>query len=163
MSHLIVVGFKKDLLRASAVLNELSEMSAEWVIDLRDAVAVSRDYSGKLRVHQSYQMTTGTGTAWGSLWGALIGLTLAIPFTAGAAGGAIDANWWKDSYGISDDFVREVGAMVQPGDSAIFALLRSADPAYVAEQFRGFGGTVLRSTLTKEQADKVQAVLDDQK
>jgi uncharacterized membrane protein len=184
MSHLIVVGFKKDLLRASAVLNELSEMSAEWVIDLRDAVAVSRDYSGKLRVHQSYQITTGTGAAWGSLWGVLIGLTLAIPFTAGAsgavaagaletgalgggavgaAGGAIDANWWKDSYGISDDFVKEVGAMVQPGDSAIFALLRSADPTYVAEQFRGFGGTVLRSTLTKEQADKIQAVLDGQK
>jgi uncharacterized membrane protein len=179
MSHLIVVGFKKDLLRASAVLNELSEMSADWVIDLRDAVAVSRDYSGKLRVDQSYQMTTGTGAAWGSLWGSLIGLTLAIPFTAGAsgavvagalavgalgaAGGAIDADWWKNSYSISDDFVREVGAMVQPGDSAIFALLRRADPAYVAEQFRGFGGTVLRSTLTKEQADKVQAVLDGQR
>ncbi len=177
MSHLIVVGFKKDLLRASAVLNELNEMSAEWVIDLRDAVAVSRDYSGKLRVDQSYQMTTGTGAAWGSLWGALIGLTLAIPFTAGGGGavaagalaagalggGAIDANWWKDSYGISDDFVREVGAMVQPGDSAIFALLRSAGPTYVAEQFRGFGGTVLRSTLTKEQTDKIQAVLDGQK
>jgi len=53
--------------------------------------------------------------------------------------------------------------MVQPGDSAIFALLRSDDPTYVTEQFRGYGGTVLRSTLTKEQADKVQAVLDGKK
>jgi uncharacterized membrane protein len=184
MSNLIVVGFKKDMFRASQVLNELHELSAEWVIDLRDAVAVYRDYSGKLRVDQSYQMTTGEGAAWGGLWGSLIGLTLAIPFTAGAsaaaaagvlaagalgggalgvAGGALDADWWKDSYGIDDNFVKEVGAMVQPGDSAIFALLRSADPTYVAEQFRGYGGTVLRSTLTKEQADKVQAVLDGKK
>ena len=184
MSNLIVVGFKKDLFRASQVLNELSELNDDWVIDLRDAVAVYRDYSGKLRVDQNFQMTPGEGAAWGTLWGSLIGLMLAIPFTAGAsaavaagavaagalgggalgaAGGALDADWWKESYGIDEDFVKEVGAMVQPGDSAIFALLRGSDPTYVAERFRGYGGTVLRSTLTKEQADKVQAVLDGRK
>jgi uncharacterized membrane protein len=30
----------------------------------------------------------------------------------------------------------------------------------VAEEFRGYGGTVLRTTLTKEQSEKVQAILD---
>jgi hypothetical protein len=30
-------------------------MDDDWVVDLRDAVAVYRDYSGKLRVDQSYQ------------------------------------------------------------------------------------------------------------
>jgi uncharacterized membrane protein len=50
--------------------------------------------------------------------------------------------------------------MVQPGDSAIFALLRFGDPNVLAERFRGYGGTVMQSTLTKEQADKVQAVLE---
>ena len=37
---------------------------------------------------------------------------------------------------------------------------RTADPDKVAEQFRGYGGTVLRTTLTKEQSDKVQTILD---
>jgi uncharacterized membrane protein len=78
----------------------------------------------------------------------------------GAASGALDVEWWRDTVGISEDFVREVGAMVQPGDSAIFVLVRRADPAYVADQFRGYGGTVLRSTLTPEQTERVQAVLD---
>jgi uncharacterized membrane protein len=184
MSNLIVVGFKKDLYRASVVLNQLSELNNDWVIDLRDAVAVYRDYSGRLRIDQTYQMTTGESAGWGALWGSLIGLTLAIPFTAGAtaavaagalaagalgggalgaATGALDADWWKDTYGIDEDFVREVGAMVQPGDSAIFSLVRSADPEYIADQFRGYGGTVLRSTLTPEQTAKVQAVLDGRK
>lgn len=184
MSNLIVVGFKKDLYRASVVLNQLSELSDEWVIDLRDAVAVYRDYSSKLRIDQTYQMTTSESAGWGALWGSLIGLTLAIPFTAGAtaavaagalgggalgggalgaASGALDADWWKDTYGIDEDFVTEVGTMVQPGDSAIFALVRRAYPDYVADQFRGYGGTVLRSTLTPEQTAKVQAVLDGQK
>jgi uncharacterized membrane protein len=187
MSNLIVVGFKKDMYRASEVLNELSQMNEDWVVDLRDAVAVYRDYSGKLRVDQSYQMTTGEGAAWGGLWGSLIGLTfaaIAAPLTAGAsaavaagtiaagalgggalgaAGGAVDAYSWKDDFGISEDFVTDVGGMVQPGDSAIFALLRTADPTQLAERFRGYGGTVLQSSLTKEQSDKVQSVLDGKK
>ena len=38
MSTLIVVGFKKDMYRASSVLNRLLEMDYDWVIDLGDAV-----------------------------------------------------------------------------------------------------------------------------
>src|SRR5262249_56242174 len=92
MSKLVVIGFKKDMYRASEVLNELENMDLDWAVDLHDAVAVYRDYKGKLRVDQSFQLTTGEGAAWGGLWGSLIGATLAIPFTGGgraaaAAGG----------------------------------------------------------------------------
>ena len=180
MAELIVVGFKKDMYRASEVLNELLELNDDWVVDLHDAVAVYRDYSGKLRVDQSYQMTTGEGAAWGGLWGLLIGATLAIPFTAGASAaaaagaiaagaaggtaigagaGAIDASSWKDEFGIPDDFVKQVSTMVQPGDSAIYAILRVGDPDVVADQFRGYGGTILRTTLTRDQQAKVEKVL----
>ena len=179
MPQLIVVGFKKDMYRASEILNQLQDMDDDWVVDLHDAVAVYRDYNGKLRVDQSYQMTTGEGAGWGGLWGSLIGLTLAIPFTGGATApaaavlaagaaaggalgagaGAIDASWWKDEFGIPDDFVKQVGALIQPGDSAIYALLRTANPDIVADQFRGYGGTVLRTTLSRDQESKVEDVL----
>src|SRR6516165_1984368 len=162
MAQLIVVGFKKDMYRASEVLNQLQNMDDEWVVDLHDAVAVYRDYNGKLRVDQSYQMTTGEGAGWGGLWGSLIGLTLAIPFTGGAtapAAGALDASWWKDEFGIPDEFVKQVGGMIQPGDSAIYALLRTADPETVANQFRGYGGTILSTTLSRNQQAKVEDVL----
>jgi len=181
MSQLIVVGFKQDMYRASEVLNRLTALNDNWVLDLRDAVAVYRDYSGKLRVDQSYQLTTGEGAGWGAFWGAVIGSLIALPFTGGASGaalagtlaagaagggiigatgGAIDASSWKDEFGIPDEFAKGVGGMVQPGDSAILAMLRTVDPVQVAEQFRGYGGTVLQTTLTKEQSAKVQAVLD---
>ena len=180
MAELIVVGFKKDMYRASEVLNELLNLNDNWVVDLHDAVAVYRDYNGKLRVDQSYQMTTGEGAAWGGLWGLLIGATLAIPFTAGASAaaaagaiaagaaggtaigagaGAIDASSWKDEFGIPDDFVKQVSTMVQPGDSAIYAILRVGDPDVVADQFRGYGGTILRTTLTHDQQAQVEKVL----
>ena len=73
MAELIVVGFKKDMYRASEVLNTLQDMNDNWMVDLNDAVAVYRDYNGKLRVDQSYQMTTGEGAAWGGLLGGLSG------------------------------------------------------------------------------------------
>src|SRR5271167_1921056 len=170
MPQLIVVGFKKDMYRASEVLNQLQNMDDDWVVDLHDAVAVYRDDNGKLRVDQSYQLTTGEGAGWGLLWGSLIGATLAIPFTGGvsaaaaatalaagalgggalgAGAGAIDATWWKDEFGIPDDFVKKVGAMIQPGDSAVYALLRTANPDIVADQFRGYGGTILSTTLSR--------------
>jgi len=182
MAELIVVGFKKDMYRASEVLNQLLALNDDWVVDLHDAVAVYRDYNGKLRVDQSYQMTTGQGAAWGGLWGLLIGATLAIPFTggasaaaaagaiaAGAAGGtalgaglgAVDAESWKDEFGIPEDFVQQVSVLIQPGDSAIYAILRVGNPDIIADQFRGYGGTILRTTLSRDQQAKVEKVLSN--
>lgn len=182
MSELIVVAFERDMFRASHVLNELRELNADWTIDLRDAVAVYRDPKGELRLDQSYQQTTGEGAGWGLLWGALIGAFLAVPFTAGAsaaaaggalaagtlgggalgaAAGAADADWWKQDFGLPEGFVRSVGSIVKPGDSAIFALLRIGDPTYAVERLAGYGGTVIRTSLTNEQNAKLQQILDD--
>lgn len=182
MSTLIVVGFKKDMFRASQVLSELVDMNYDWTIDLYDAVAAYRDYNGNLRMDASVQPTTGEGAAVGGLLGSLVGLTLgaiAAPVTAGAsavaatvaagavsggvlgaAGGALDATWWKEDFGIPNDFVQQVGAYVQPGDSAIFALLRSANPTVVAARFSEYGGVVLSTTLTPEQSKQVEQILN---
>jgi len=177
MAELIVVGFKKDMYRASEALNMLQDMNGSWMVDLSDAVAVYRDYQGKLRVDQSYQMTTGEGAGFGGLFGGLIGALIAAPFTGGASAaavlaagslsgfalgatvGAIDAESWKDDYGISDDFVQNVGLMIQPGDSAVFVLARTINPDLVADAFRGYGGTILRTTLNDVQRAKVEATL----
>ncbi len=180
MAELLVVGFKKDMYRASEALNMIEDMNNSWMVDLNDAVAVYRDYKGKLRVDQSYQLTTGQGAGWGGLLGGLIGAVLAAPFTAGASAavaagalfagsiggvalgatlGAIDADSWKQDYGISEDFVERVGSMIQPGDSAVFVLARTVNPDLVADAFRGYGGTVLRTTLNDVQRARVESTL----
>ena len=181
MSELIVGGFKKDMYRASEALNQVKDLNKSWDLDLSDAVAVYRDYDGTLRVDQSYQMTTGQGAAWGGLFGGLMGALLAAPFTAGAsvagaaaavigAGslggvalgaslGAIDAGTWKEDYGISEDFVQRVGALLQPLDSAVFVLVRNVNPDRVADAFRGYGGTVLRTSLSEKQRARVEETL----
>src|SRR5262249_62173196 len=101
-----------------------------------------------------FMAATSAGAAAAMAAGSVGGASL------GAAAGAIDADTRKEDYGISEDFVQRVGTMVQPGDSAIFALLRSIDPELVAAQFKGYGGTILRTTLTPAQREKVEETAD---
>ena len=65
--------------------------------------------------------------------------------------GAEDAADFKRRYGISDEFVDQVGKLINPGESAVFVLARTVDPDLVAEKFRGYGGRILRTNLTLEQ------------
>ena len=180
MAQLIVVAFRGDIMRAGEVLHKLSELNEDWAIDLKDAVAVYRDHTGQLRMDDSYQMTEGQEAAMGAFWGALIPALIALPFTAGASGlaagavaavalgggalgaigGVLDAKWWKEEFGIPEPFVKAAAGMIQPRDSAIFALLHTVDPEKVAEEFRGYGGTVVQTTLSRHQAVKVQAMLN---
>ena len=178
MRDLIVVGFDGTH-RAAEVLNQVLELNADWAIDLQleDAVAVYRTRDGKLRIDGSMQPTSKDGAAIGGVAGALIGGILAIPFTAGAsaavaaaaigttalsfgATGAVlgsgDASEDKARYGLSEEFVKQVSGMVQPGQSALFILGQSDKPARIAENFKGYGGTILRTTLRPEQAKQVQ-------
>jgi uncharacterized membrane protein len=179
MAELVVIGFDGKH-RAAEVLGQLEAMNATWTIDLKDAVAVYRTDDGRLRVDGSVQATTKEGAAWGAILGGMLGAVVMAPFTAGAstaaaaaaigtgavslgvtgaAFGADDAASWKDATGISDDFVKQVGGMVQPGHSAVFVLARASDPKAVAEQFRGYGGTILRTTLSQDAASKFQKIM----
>lgn len=154
MPTLIVVGFKKDKFRASEVLNELVERDYTWTVDLNDAVAAYRDYNCNLRIDTNYQMTSNEGAALSGFFRSLIGLALGALVTPGDGRDVLDADWWKNEFGISDKFVQDISALVQPGDSAIFALLRTADPILVAAKFSDYGGVVQSTTLSPEQAKK---------
>ncbi|HUL49126.1 MAG TPA: DUF1269 domain-containing protein [Gemmatimonadales bacterium] len=176
MRDLIAVGFAGKH-RAAEVLGQLEELNWQGKVDLHDAVAIYRTESGKLRVDESVQPTPRQGAAYGGLLGAMLGGILAAPFTAGVSAataaaamgvgaasvgsvgaviGATDADDWKAAYGVPEDYVKQVGGMVQPGTSAVLALVSVNDPYGVADRFRGYGGTVLKTTLSPREAAKVQ-------
>jgi uncharacterized membrane protein len=179
-AELMVIGFDGKH-RAAEVLNQLESLETSWAIDLKDAVAVYRASDGKLHVDESIQPTTREGAAWGAIIGGLVGALIIGPITAGAsvpasvaaisAGaamfgvtgavfGADDARHWKETTGISEDFVKRVSGMVQPGQSAAFVLARASNPSKVEEQFRGYGGKVLRTTLSRDAAAKFQELMN---
>ena len=182
MAELFVVGFRNDMQRASLILNELRIIDDEWLGTLRDAVAVHRDLTGALKMDQSYQPTGWQGAGWGGTLGLFIGVTLAIPFTAGASApiaagaiaaaalggaafgatdGALDASLWKDKLGIADSFVEEVSTLVQPGSSAIYAILEAADNIAVVATFQQYGGAVVETVLSVGLKAKVESAMLD--
>jgi uncharacterized membrane protein len=180
--ELIVAGFAGTR-RASEVLTELRQRERERTVDLEDAVAVHRTDDGQLRTDQSTHLTSGDGARRGIALGGLLGALLATPFTgglsaaaamttlgvgaatggmAGAVAGAGDTSSWKEEHGISDDVVTEVGDMIRPGDSAIFALIRSGNPDSVVEQFIRAGGRILRLMLGSRDARSAPDTSRDQ-
>src|SRR4051794_16403554 len=179
MSELIVVGFHGKH-RATEVLDQLQQLDETWAVDLKDGVAAYRRENGKLRVDQSLGFTGAEGAGFGGVMGLILGALFMVPFTAGAStavaaaaiGGSAatmgivggvagfdDATDWKERFGISDGFVERVGGMIQPGDSAVFALLDSSDPEQVAHHFAHYGGTVLRTTLKPADAARLRETL----
>ena len=158
MSTLVVIGYN-ELHKAEEVRLTLVKLQKDYLIDLEDAVAVTKDANGKIKLHQAVNLTAA-GAVGGGFWGMLIGLIflnpllgLAIGASAGAVSGALS------DVGINDQFMKDLAATMQPNSSALFVLVRKSTPDKVLEEVKGTGGTVLKTSLSHEDETKLQAAL----
>jgi uncharacterized membrane protein len=158
MSTLVVIGYN-ELHKAEDVRLTLVKLQKDYLIDLEDAVAVTKDANGTIKLHQAVNLTAA-GAVSGGFWGTLIGLIflnpllgLAIGASAGAVSGALS------DVGINDQFMKDLAATMQPNSSALFVLVRKSTPDKVLEEVKGTGGTVLKTSLSHEDEAKLQAAL----
>jgi uncharacterized membrane protein len=87
----------------------------------------------------------------------LIGLLFFMPFlglAAGALGGALGGKF--EDIGIDDNFIKQVGSSIQPGQSALFLLIREATPDRVIEALKQYHPEVIHTSLTAEQEAKLK-------
>lgn len=166
MSELVVVGFD-DPQEADRVLTEMARLKKEYLIDLEDAVVAIRDPDGEVRIKQSINLV-GIGAAQGglsgALWGTLVGLLFLNPLIGLAVGSAVGAGTGALSgslidYGIDDGLIRSIGETIQPNTSALFLLIKKAQPDKVLQELSGFKGRVIRSSLSPEQEARLQTAL----
>ena len=61
--------------------------------------------------------------------------------------------------GIADNFMKELAQTLKPGSAALCVLVRKVTPDKVLEEIKGFGGTVLKTSLSHEDEAKLQAAL----
>ncbi|MBX3332076.1 MAG: DUF1269 domain-containing protein [Nitrospira sp.] len=176
MSDLVCIAFK-DSGTADRVLNELRAMETEYVLDLEDAVIVVRDMDGKVHLKQCVDVFGGAtkhGVALGVLWGGLMGLLFMNPLAgllgsiAGGAGGGAMTNAASEygllsDYGIPDKFIKDLGSTIKRGTSAIFLLIRSVDEDKVLPRISQYEGTILKTSLSNEQEEKLRAALSHQR
>src|SRR6187431_2619390 len=152
MSNLVVVGFN-NAADAFQMRGALAQMQTQYLIEMADAVVVTRDAKGAVQLHQAVNLTAA-GAASGAFWGALIGLLFLNPLlgaAVGAGSGALSGR--LADLGIKDQFMKDLSAAITPGGAALFVLVRKSTPDKVLEGLKPFAGKgrVLQTSLTKDR------------
>ncbi len=158
MSDLVVIAYPEQN-RAAEVMLTIQNMATENLIDLEDACHVTKSQEGKIRIHQSKSLT-GAGAVSGGFWGALLGMLFLAPVLGAAIGAATGAAAGKASdIGIDDAFIKRLAEQMKPGTSAIFTLTRKVTADKVIPELAKYGGTVLKTSLSKDAEQKLEAAL----
>ena len=160
MSELIAIAFD-DETTGFELRTELVKMQKEYLIELEDAVVVTRPSEDDIQLHQAVNLTAA-GAVGGGFWGALVGLVFLNPLLGAAVGAGAGALAGRFSdIGINDDFMRDVGHSLQPGGSAVFILLRKMTADKVLARLEGFHhrGRILQTSLSQEDEQKLRDAL----
>jgi uncharacterized membrane protein len=155
MSSLVVLAF--DTMDGAAnVRDKLYELQKQELLKLEDAAVVVRKEDGKVKVDQAVSLV-GAGALGGAFWGMLIGLFFFAPWLGmaiGAVTGAISGKF--SDIGIDDEFIKSVSESIEPGNSAVFLLVRDVQQERVMEEIEGYAPTVLRTNLSPEQEENLR-------
>jgi uncharacterized membrane protein len=158
MSDLIAIAYP-DRDTAETVRLTLTDLMTQRAIELEDAVVVTRDEDGKVKLHQ-VRRPAATGAAGGALWGGVIGLVFLAPLIGiaigAAAGGAAGA---LTDVGIDDRFMKKLGRSLMPGGAALILLVRKMTPDKVLPDFQRYGGEVIQTSLDNETETRLREAL----
>ena len=162
MSTLVAIVFDDEStgfeMRAALV-----KMQQKYLLEMEDAVVVTRDPNGKARLHQATSLTS-VGAVTGGFWGMLIGLLFLNPLLGaivGAGAGAISGKF-RD-IGVDDNMMKEVGTSLKPGTSALFLLVRKVTADKVLDGLKPFvgKGRVFQSSLSKDDEKALRDALEE--
>lgn len=157
MSDLLVIAFDEET-TGFELRSELVKMQQEYLIELEDAVVVTRPSAENIQLHQSVNLTAA-GAVGGGFWGTLVGLLFLNPLIGAAVGAASGALAGRFSdMGINDAFMRQLGQSIPPGGSAVFILVRKMTADKVLARLEKFHlrGRVMQTSLPDAQEQKLR-------
>lgn len=161
MATLVAVVFN-DESTAFEMRAALVKMQKQYLLEMEDAVVVTRDPDGKTKLHQATSLTTA-GAVSGAFWGMLIGLLFLNPLLGAAVGAGAGALSGKlHDIGLDDKMMKDIGDSLKPGTSALFVLLRKITADKVLDGLKPFvgRGRVFQSSLSKDDEKALREVLE---
>jgi uncharacterized membrane protein len=159
-AHLWALGFDESE-RAAQVRTEIERLAWEkHDLNLLDVAVVVRYPDGSFTLN-GQPFPVMIKCHGGTLAHFLASLALAAPPLTGPAVGAFLCNVGAaaDTAGISEDFVREVASLVNPGTSVLFVLDKEGNMDAILHALRGLGGRVLKTNVDLERAKLIQSTL----
>jgi uncharacterized membrane protein len=155
----VIVAAFQDEKAAKSALKELKQASREGLIKIENAAVLRKDEKGKLHIKETHDMGGGKGAALGGVGGAAIGLVagaaLAAPVVVGALIGGLVAKL-RDS-GFSNKRLEALGEGLQPGTSAIIAVVEHTWVAKVEEALAEAQAEVITAEIQADIADQLEA------
>jgi len=160
MATLVAIGYPGET-TAEDARKTVQGLESDLIIQADQVAAISRDAEGKYHITTTHGgASTGGGAVWGGFWGFLFGLIFLVPFAGlaiGAGFGALFGHLGEKA--IDKEFQEQVRDQVQPGTSALFMIIEQATPDKAIEALKGYGGTVIKTSLSDEDTKKLQEAL----
>jgi uncharacterized membrane protein len=156
MSNLVVIAFDNEE-EAGKVRETLKSQSAN--INLDDSAVVVKDKEGEIHVKNEVDRGVAVGALGGGALGLLIG-GLLFPvggLVLGALGGALVGKMLD--MGVDKKFVDDVGEHLQPGTSALFVIVREANPNVALAALRPYKGKILQTSLPPQAEAELRRIL----
>ena len=149
--------------QASQLQEALIKLQGESVHKFQDAVVVTRNTRGKVKVHSAINAVTGSAVA-GSVAGLCLGMIFLVGFPASvvsAGAGAIVGA--LKNLGIKDRFRTELGEALRPGTSAL-AVIGTADIDQLKARIGPLlkGCTLLQTSVNPERETEIRKLLESQ-
>jgi uncharacterized membrane protein len=158
MADLIAIGYSDENTAAQAG-QEARKLAKDLIIEADAIAVIRRDAEGKYHVTTTHH-PVGGGATWGMFWGLLFGMLFFVPVLGMAFGAGLGALMGKiTKSGISKEFQDQVRDMVKPGTSALFLVVEKVTPDKAVEALSEYGGTVLKSSLSKQAEKDLQDAL----
>lgn len=158
MADLIAIGYPDETTAALAA-DEARALARDLIIQPDAIASIVRDKEGKYHVHTSHH-PVGAGATWGLFWGMLFGLIFFVPVFGMAIGAGLGAIMGKiTKAGIDKEFQDQVRDLIKPGTSALFLMVEKVTPDKAVDALSKYGGTVLKTSLTKEGEAQLQEAL----
>ena len=158
MADLIVIGYPDETTAALAA-DEARQLAKDLIIQPDAIATIVRDREGQYHTQTSHH-AVGAGATWGMFWGLLFGLLFFIPVFGMAIGAGLGALMGKiTKSGIDKEFQDQVRDLIKPGTSALFLMLEKVTPDKAVEAMSKYGGTVLKTSLSKQGEEQLQEAL----
>ncbi len=160
MATLVAIGYP-DQTTADEAMGTVGELEKDLIIQAEQVASISRDMEGKYHVHTTHGgASAGGGAVWGGFWGLLFGLLFLVPFAGFAVGAGLGALFGHlGEKGIDKEFQKQVRDYVKPGTSALFMVIDQVTPDKAIAALSQYGGTVIRTSLSDEDTQKLQEAL----
>ena len=147
MSQLLIVGFNEKY-KADEVMLDIIKKEQQHLADLEDAVVITKNALGKVRVKPYYDLVSATKGHKSQFWGSIINTLFESSDQEALS-----------KIGLNQEICSELQKMMTPNSSIILVLLKKIELEQAVAEIQQYQGQILHTTLAFENEEKLAQAL----